>query len=298
MGKPASECRVGIIGGTGLADALASLLQHSSTQTIQTPFGEPSAPVQLGTLDDVPVALLARHGIGHRFNPTSVPYRANIAALKMAHCTHLVCSGATGSLRETIEPGSIVLCNQFIDRTVHRPRTFFEDAAVHVECADPCCPVMHRWLLDAAKRLPALTVHPTGTYVCMEGPAFSTRAESHMHRALGGDLIGMTAMPEARLAREAELAYALVAMPTDFDCWRPSERNDGVLSSVAANLRKATEAAVSLIREALRDTAVLCSAQSPAHRALDGAIWTSQDAIGPMTRRWLAQCRPPDEPST
>ena len=298
MDKPASDCRVGIIGGTGLADALASLLQNSSTQTIQTPFGEPSAPVQLGTLDDVPVALLARHGLGHHFNPTNVPYRANIAALKMAHCTHLVCSGATGSLREAIEPGSIVLCNQFIDRTVHRPRTFFEDAAVHVEFADPCCPVMHRWLLDAAERLPPLTVHPTGTYVCMEGPAFSTRAESHMHRVMGGDLIGMTAMPEARLAREAELAYALVAMPTDFDCWRPSDTNDGILSSVTANLRKATDAAVSLIREALRDTTVLCNTPSPAHHALDRAIWTSEDAIGPVSARWLSQLRPPAQSST
>jgi len=293
LDKPVSDHRVGIIGGTGLADALALLLTEARTQPTTTPFGDPSAPLQFGTLDGVQVVLLLRHGARHEFSPTTVPYKANIAALKMAGCTHVICSGATGSLRESIEPGSIVLCNQFIDRTVHRSRTFFEDAAVHVEFADPCCPVMHRWLLDAAERLPDLTVHPVGTYICMEGPAFSTRAESHLHRSMGGDLIGMTAVPEARLAREAEMAYALVALPTDFDCWRPDDRNEGVLSTVTANLLAATNAAVTLIREALRDTAMLCSTPSPAHRALDRAIWTSSDAIGPVSRRWLGIVRPP-----
>jgi 5'-methylthioadenosine phosphorylase len=293
LDKPVSECRIGIIGGTGLADALASQLLDSESKTVNTPFGDPSGPLLHGTLDGVPIVLLSRHGSGHRFNPSHVPYRANIAAMKLARCTHLICSGATGSLREAIQPGSVVLCDQFIDRTVHRPRTFFDDAAVHVELADPCCEVMRRWLLDAAERCPDLDVHATGTYVCMEGPAFSTRAESHMHRAMGGDLIGMTAMPEAKLAREAELAYALVALPTDFDCWRTDDNAQGVLSTVRANLEQATAASITLIRAALHDTSLLSNTPSPAHTALNNAVWTGADALGDTSRTWLALLRPP-----
>ena len=185
-----------------------------------------------------------------------------------------------------------MLVDQFIDRTVHRPRTFFDDAAIHVDFAQPCCPVMRRWLQDAADRLPDLQVHPQGTYVCMEGPAFSTRAESRMHQLLGGDVIGMTAMPEARLAREAELPYALVALPTDFDAWK--DDNESVGETIIANLQRATMAALAIITEAIGDTSLLQQAASPASTALDGAIWTAPDSMGSESAHWLRLLRPSD----
>src|SRR5262249_7449393 len=157
-------------------------------------------------------------------NPAAVPARANIFALKMLGCTHLVASGATGSLRERIRPGDLVICDQAIDKTDGRPRTFYEHAAVHVEFAEPFCPVMRDWLLSEARTLANIGVQDGGCYVCIEGPAFPTRAESLMHRRWGGDVVGMTMLPEARLAREAEMAYALIALPTDDDCWRPRPR--------------------------------------------------------------------------
>ena len=288
MDRPASEPCIGIIGGTGLGDALSERMVDQQVLNVDTPFGPPAAPLVSGLIDGTRVILLKRHGEGHRFNPTMVPYRANIAAMKMAGCTHCVASGATGSLREHIEPGSLVLCDQIIDFTVHRTRTFYEDAAVHVEFAEPCCPVMRDWLSGAADTLADGTVHRTGTYVCMEGPAFSTRAQSHLNRNSGGDLIGMTAMPEAVLAREAEMAWALLALPTDFDCWKDAKGGGDVLEHVLANLHRATAAALRLLRAALADTSVLASAPSPAHTALDRAIWTSPDCINDETRQRLA----------
>jgi 5'-methylthioadenosine phosphorylase len=280
------QFRIGIIGGTGLGDALDSGLDAGDRRThdVPTPFGRTSSPVVTGTYEDVPVALLQRHGPGHLLNPAGVPYRANIYALKAVGCTHVIASGATGSLREDIHPGDLVLCDQLIDRTVARPRTFYERAAVHVEFADPCCPVMRRWLLSAAGRLDGVTVHERGTYVCIEGPSFSTRAESAMHRQMGADVVGMTALPEARLAREAELAYALVALPTDYDCWRP--RDDGadassLLQEIIGNLQHATAASIDLIRAALSDCAVLREEPSPAHDALALAVWSDTALVDP-----------------
>jgi len=304
--------RVGIIGGSGLGEVLQRGMNPEGVVEHQpdTPFGPTSSPVVVGSFAGVDVALLQRHGPGHTLNPRQVPYRANIYALKELGVTHIVASGATGSLREVIEPGDIVLCDQLIDRTDGRPRTFYDAAAVHIEFADPFCPVMRRWLKDAAQHLDDVTVHDRGTYVCMEGPAFSTRAESQLHRQWGGDLIGMTALPEARLAREAEIAYALVALPTDYDSWRPRKEDprprkedprprkeemqvatggsglsggesESLLEEIMGNLKRAVEASIVLMKAALSDVSILRDNPSPAHDALKLAIWSDKTMIDP-----------------
>ncbi len=177
------------------------------------------------------------------------------------------------------------MLDQVIDKTYRRANTFYEHAAVHVEFSEPFCPVMRRWLLDAAKRAEGDTVvHDGGTYVCMEGPAFSTQAESHWHRSIGGDVIGMTAMPEAKLAREAELAYAMIAMPTDYDCWKPHDVTQNKLSllhEIIGNLQRATTANLSLMKAALANTTILQATPSPAHDALSLGIWSDKKAIPP-----------------
>ncbi len=281
-----SDLRIGIIGGTGLGDRLLEGVDPGGTESkvLKTPFGATSGPIVTGTRGDAPIALLSRHGEGHVLSPSRVPSRANIFALKSLGCTHIVAFGACGSLRDQIAPGDLVVCDQFIDRTLGRPRTFYERAAVHVEFAEPFCPVTRRWLLDAVSALDDVTVHRTGCYVCMEGPAFSTRAESHMHRLWGADVVGMTALPEARLAREAEMAYALVALPTDYDCWRPREGNldqDSLLGEIMGNLEAATEASIALLTAALGDIGPLRDEASPAHDALRLAIWSDKTGIDP-----------------
>ena len=277
-----SQPVLGLIGGTGLGEALgAGTGKHHEPET---PFGPPSGPILETEMDGHRLFICQRHGPGHRFNPTAVPYRANLFALKSLGVTHVLASGATGSLREHIKPRDLVLVDQLIDKTTRRPNTFYEQAAVHVEFSKPFCPVMRRWLKVAAGRLNGTTVHEKGTYLCMEGPAFSTEAESHMHRAWGGDLIGMTAMPEAKLAREAELAYALIALPTDYDCWRPYPQDvdqTQLLDEIIANVRAATDAAIELIRQALKDLGPLAAEPSPAHTALRQAIWTDKASIRP-----------------
>jgi len=275
-----SPLRIGIIGGSGLGQALGG--EQGQSLILDTPFGSPSSPIVLTQWQGVEVAILQRHGPGHIYNPSQVPYRANIFALKQIGVTHIIASGATGSLREEIHPGDLVIADQIIDKTHKRPSTFFDAAAVHVELAQPFCPVMRQWLLEASRKLPAgARVHDQGTYVCMEGPAFSTRAESLMHRAWGGDLIGMTAMPEARLAREAELPYALIGLPTDYDCWRahdPAVSQQDLLSEIIGNLNKATQAGIALIKAALSDVSLLHQ-PSPAQTALKLAIWSDKTLI-------------------
>lgn len=274
--------RIGIIGGTGLDQALGA--EGGQSTTVDTPFGAPSAPLVLTRWQDVDIVLLQRHGPGHVLNPSEVPYRANIFALKQLGVTHIVASGATGSLRENIHPGELVIIDQVIDKTHKRASTFYDHAAVHVSFAEPFCPVMRRWLLEAASRLAGTKVHDGGTYVCMEGPAFSTAAESHMHRAWGGDLIGMTCMPEAKLAREAEIAYAMVALPTDYDCWKPHDPNvpaGDLLTEIIGNLNKASAAGIALIKAALTDLSPLRQQPSPAHEALKLAIWSDKTKIDP-----------------
>ncbi len=286
---PIQPIRIGIIGGSGLGVALGS--EQGDTRKLNTPFGSPSSPVVLTQWEGVDIAILQRHGIGHTLNPSAVPYRANIYALKSLGVTHILASGATGSLRDEIEPGHVVIADQVIDKTYKRANTFYEKAAVHVELAQPFCPVMRKWLLDTRKtaetdkRLTALDmvkVHGKGTYVCMEGPGFSTEAESHMHRAWGGDLIGMTCMPEAKLAREAEIAYALIALPTDYDCWKPhSPGIDGqaLIAEIIGNLKRATENCVTLMKAALTDVSALQETRSPAHDALKLAIWSDKSKL-------------------
>ena len=282
--------KIGIIGGSGLGDALGA--EAGRTVQVDTPFGQPSGPITLADWETsgggIEIHILQRHGIGHTLNPSAVPYRANIYALKSLGVTHILASGATGSLREEIAPGSLVIVDQLIDKTCKRANTFYEHAAVHVEFSQPFCPVMRKWLLEAAKRMDTVRVHQQGTYIAMEGPAFSTEAESHMHRSagFGGDLIGMTACPEAKLAREAEIAYALIAMPTDYDCWKPRETTgddspQNLLEEIIGNLQKATQANITLMKEALRDTTMLASEPSPAHSALALGIWSDKSKLDP-----------------
>ena len=284
MEQATRDVVIGVIGGSGLGDALGA--ESGVAHEIETPFGRPSGPVTETEWSGAPVFLLQRHGPGHVLNPTAVPYRANIYAMKQLGVTHLLASGATGSLREQLRPGELVVIDQVIDKTYRRANTLFEDAAVHVEFSEPFCPVMRAWLLAAAQRTEstesAVKVHDGGTYVCMEGPAFSTRAECEMHRQWGGDLIGMTAMPEAKLAREAEMAYAMVAMPTDYDCWRPRE-NTGtgleLLQEIIGNLKQATAANLTLLKAALADLSLLRAQASPAHRALELGIWSDKSKV-------------------
>jgi 5'-methylthioadenosine phosphorylase len=272
--------KIGIIGGSGLGEKLG--LEEGPSRAVETPFGPPSSELVTAEWGGTEVVLLQRHGPGHVLNPSAVPYRANVFAMKAMGVTHLLASGAVGSLREAMKPGDLVLVDQAIDKTCKRANTFYEDAAVHVELAEPCCPVMRDWLLNASKSLDGTTVHPTGTYVVMEGPAFSTKAESEMHRRWGGDLIGMTLMPEAKLAREAELAYAMVAMPTDYDCWREppaGQSKQALLQEIIGNLQAATAANIALMKAALSDVSLLRHEASPAHTALELGIWSDKGRI-------------------
>ncbi|MEM1110220.1 MAG: S-methyl-5'-thioadenosine phosphorylase [Planctomycetota bacterium] len=277
-----SPLKIGIIGGSGLGDTFGSD-KIKTTHDLDTPFGKPSGPITVVDWSGVEVCLLQRHGPGHVLNPTAVPYRANVFAMKSLGVTHLLASGATGSLREHLHPGELVIPDQVVDKTYKRPNTFFEKAAVHVEFSSPFCPVMRRWLLDAATRLDTdLNIHDGGTYVCMEGPVFSTKAESEWHRQLGGDLIGMTVMPEAKLAREAEMAYALIALPTDYDCWKPHEGDQfELLQEIIGNLKKASAAGIALMKAALSDLSILKNQPSPAHSALALGIWSDKSKIDP-----------------
>jgi 5'-methylthioadenosine phosphorylase len=271
---------VGVIGGTGLGGALGAL-GAGEPHEVDTPFGRPSGPISVTEIGGVPVALLARHGEGHLLNPSRVPYRANIFALKALGVTHILASGAVGSLREDLAPKHLVIPDQVIDKTFRREGTFYEDLAVHVELASPFCTTLRNLLAKSAAGL-GTRVHPGGTYVCMEGPQFSSRAESELHRAWGASLIGMTAMPEARLAREAEICYALVALPTDYDCWRPHPAHVDqakVIEEILANVKVATQNALELIRRTIPAVAGLgdkpCSCQS----ALALAIWSDRARI-------------------
>ncbi|MGF1445733.1 MAG: S-methyl-5'-thioadenosine phosphorylase [Pikeienuella sp.] len=232
---------VGVIGGSGLYE-LEGLVEETWVE-VDTPWGPPSDALLTGRLGDTPVAFLPRHGRGHRLPPSDVPYRANIDALKRVGVTQVISVSACGSLREEMEPGHFVLVDQFIDRTVNRVKSFFGPGLVaHVSMAEPVCPRLHAELAHAAM-LAEIPYHTKGTYLAMEGPQFSTLAESKMYRAQwGADVIGMTNMPEAKLAREAELCYATVAMVTDFDSWHPDHGEvdiQAILETMRANTRQA-----------------------------------------------------------
>lgn len=278
-----SKIVVGVIGGSGLGQALAGEFVGERVD-VSTPFGPPSSPVLRGRWHDTEVAFLPRHGPHHTIAPSAVPYRANIYAFKQVGVTHIIASGATGSLREEIRPRDLVIPDQVIDRTTMRPRSFFDapGAAVHVEFHEPFCSQMRTLLIDAGSEIEDGPVMDGGTYVCMEGPAFSTVAESRMHRAMGGDLIGMTCMPEAKLAREAEICYGLLALPTDYDCWKPHPEDMDqreLLKEIIGNLEEATRRSVELIKAALKTAPAKLSADCVCQRALDLAVWTPPQHI-------------------
>lgn len=332
-----SDIKIGLIGGTGIGEVLGGHEGHR--HEIQTPFGNPSDAILEADWSGLPVYVLRRHGPGHVLAPSQVPFRANIFALKTLGVTHIIASGAVGSLREEYRPRDLVIPDQIIDKTTRRAGSFFEKAAVHVEFAEPFSPVLRQLLLAAGHAEPAgaqepaaeqptatasgpdarpaappppasasvaagaLRVHDRGCYVCMEGPAFSTRAESLMHRLWGGDLIGMTAMPEAKLAREAEISYALVALVTDYDCWRkPAARpaanaesgtaaqSPDLLEEIIANLKSASDNAMRLIRQTVASIAANpgALADCPARDALRRAIWSDKSQIDPAEVELLA----------
>ena len=273
--------RIGIIGGSGLGQVLGEQTQ-GDVHDLETPFGTPSAPIVLSELEGVPIAFLNRHGAGHMLNPSSVPYQANIYALKMLGVTHIIASGAVGSLVEEIAPRDLVVPDQVIDKTFKRQNSFFHDElAVHVDFAYPFCEQLRQLLLGATASVDT-KVHESGTYVCMEGPQFSTRAESLLHRQWGAHLIGMTCMPEAKLAREAEICYALVALPTDYDCWRPHEGDSdkhALMTEIISNLEAATENAIKLLKAAIGKAAPLLACDCEHHKALKLGIWSDKNRI-------------------
>ncbi|HPQ70274.1 MAG TPA: S-methyl-5'-thioadenosine phosphorylase [bacterium] len=232
--------KVGIIGGSGLYDMEA--LENVQEVAVPTPFGDPADKLITGVLKGVDVVFLPRHGRGHRFTPTEVPYRANVWAMKKLGVTHIISVSACGSLKEEHEPGRIVVIDQLLDRTRHRKDTFFEGGIVaHVPFGDPICMPLAKLLYDAGVKLD-LKMAFKGAYLCMEGPQFSTRAESFLYRSWGMDVIGMTNYTEARLAREAEICYATLALVTDYDCWKEHEEGVdalSVLEVMAANVKNA-----------------------------------------------------------
>jgi 5'-methylthioadenosine phosphorylase len=232
---------IGVIGGSGLY-SMEGMTDVEEVRVV-TPFGDPSDAITVGNVSGVAMAFLPRHGRGHRLNPTEVPSRANIWALKSLGVEWVVSVSAVGGLREEIAPRDLVIPDQLFDRTKSRVNSFFEGGlVVHCTFADPFCPELSNLLLDSARELGDVNVHASGTYVCMEGPLFSTRAESNVYRKLGMDIIGMTALPEAKLAREAELCYAMIACATDYDCWHESEESvtvEMVVNNLGANVANA-----------------------------------------------------------
>ncbi len=275
---------LGVIGGSGLyfIDGLEGVTEHM----VDTPYGKPSDGIISGILGDTRLLFLPRHGRGHRIAPHAINFRANVAALKILGATHLVSVSAVGSMKEAIAPGHLVVPDQFIDLTKRRVSTFFDEGLVaHVSFADPVCALMAKALGDAATRAHEEgSVHRNGTYVCIEGPAFSTRAESLLYRSWGVSVIGMTAMPEARLAREAELPYAVLALATDYDAWHESEAAVDV-AAVVATLHKN----VSLARRTIAELAAALPdpALSRAIGAARTAIMTHEGAVDPVARKRL-----------
>jgi 5'-methylthioadenosine phosphorylase len=264
--------KIGVIGGSGLYDIEA--LTDKQEKFISTPFGEPSAAVVIGRLDNREVAFVPRHGRGHVLTPTEVNYRANVCALKQLGVRFIISVSAVGSLKEEIAPTHLVVPDQFIDRTRHRLDTFFSDGIVaHVSLADPFSNELRAIFVEQAKKL-GVTVHDGGTYICMEGPQYSTRAESRLYRSWGADIIGMTNLTEARLAREAEIAYATLAFSTDYDCWHEEDvTSDMVMENFAKNVETAKELIQAIV------PAIDLEAEYPAHSALAQAMLTRPENI-------------------
>ncbi len=276
------KATLGIIGGSGLYDIEG--LTGTKLKKIDTPFGKPSGPYLIGVLQGTPVVFLPRHGPKHTLLPSEINFRANLHGFRQLGVRHLLSVSAVGSLKETIHPGDLVLPTQFFDRTKDRPSTFFGDGVVaHVGFGDPVCRVMVEMIAAILKQM-ELPFHRGGTYVCMEGPMFSTRSESLFYRSLGADVIGMTNLPEAKLAREAEMCYASLALATDYDCWHVSEESVSagavleVMRTNIANTRK-------VIRQLAQDfpPSHPCGCQ----RALEGAMVTNARNIPLKTKQRL-----------
>jgi 5'-methylthioadenosine phosphorylase len=284
-----SEWVIGIIGGSGLYAIDA--LEEAQWLAVDTPWGAPSDALLIGRIAGVRFVFLPRHGRGHPLPPSALNARANIDALKRAGCTDILAISAIGSLREEIPPGHFVAVDQFIDRTVARESSFFGPGfAAHVSMADPVCPRLSALAAEAAEAAGA-AVTRGGCYVAIEGPSFSTRAESRMYRAWGGDVIGMTAMPEAKLAREAELPYALIGMVTDYDCWRDGEAVD--VAEIVGRLHDNADTARRLVVELARRLPKQ-RAPSPIDTNLDHALITAPEARDPaMMAKLDAVCRRP-----
>ncbi|HYL99965.1 MAG TPA: S-methyl-5'-thioadenosine phosphorylase [Blastocatellia bacterium] len=277
-----SQAAIGVIGGSGIYQMES--LRDVEEVSVDTPFGKPSDDFIIGTLEGVRVAFLPRHARGHKLLPTDIPFRANIYAMKLLGVERILSASAVGSLKEELRPMDIVLPDQFFDRTSHRHSTFFGDGVVaHVGFADPVCAALCDLLADSASTdLPGVTLHRGGTYICMEGPAFSTRAESEVYRSWGMSVIGMTNLQEAKLAREAEICYATIALVTDYDCWHPEHDSVTVemiidyLNRNAVNAQKLITRTVAKLASSNRD----CKCR----HSLRHAIITAPDKIPPEAR--------------
>jgi 5'-methylthioadenosine phosphorylase len=278
-----TEARIGIIGGSGLYD-MAELTERE-TRIVNTPYGAPSDPYVLGTLSGRRVAFLARHGEGHRHTPSELNYRANIYGFKTLGVEWILSASAVGSLREDVKPLDLFVPDQFFDRTRGRISTFFGEGAVaHVAFAHPFCAPLSDMLAASARALNA-TVHQGGTYVCMEGPQFSTKAESEFYRAQGWDIIGMTNLQEAKLAREAEICYATLALVTDYDCWHPDHASvtvEMIMANLTHNARTAQQVMAAAVAQLPIERTCECA------RALATALITRPDAI-PAARKAVLQ---------
>lgn len=279
----ADEIRIAVIGGSGLYRMPD--LTETEHRTIETPFGSPSDAITVGTLAGRRVAFLPRHGAGHRLPPSLVPARANFYALKSLGVRTVISVSAVGSLREEIAPLHLVVPDQIVDRTTSRARTFFDREGLvgHVSLAEPFCPSLRQLLIDGAREAGA-AVHPEGTYLCIEGPRFSTKAESQLYRRWGLDIIGMTAMPEAQLAREAELCYAVLALATDYDVWHESEDEVSV-ALVVQNLLRNVATAQEVIRRVV--PRIDPAGNDYCNNALSGALMTEPSLVPDAVRARL-----------
>lgn len=282
MTSESERVPIAVIGGSGVYDLEG--LKNVETRRISTPFGSPSAPIRIGELEGRRVAFLPRHGDHHEHNPSTVPYRANIYALKSLGVFWVISVSAVGSLREEIVPGEVIIPDNLIDKTYRRPNTLYEDLAVHVNLTHPFHPMLREVFLDCVRQ-EELPVHDGGTYVCMEGPAFSTRAESELHRSWGASVIGMTAMPEARFAREAEMCYATIALPTDYDVWKDDD--DVAVESILAILRQNVANVRRILSRVIPAVPLEKEGDCDVSTALEHAIMTRPEAISPETRKRL-----------
>lgn len=281
-----AEAKIGIIGGSGLYKMEA--LQDVEEVQVDTPFGAPSDALIVGTLEGTRVAFLARHGRNHTLLPSELPFRANVYAMKQLGVEYIISASAVGSLKEEAKPLDMVVPDQFIDRTKNRISTFFGEGIVaHIAFADPVCHQLAGVLAEAIASLdlPDVALHRGGTYVCMEGPAFSTKAESHLYRSWGATTIGMTNLPEAKLAREAEIAYATLALVTDYDCWHP-DHDSVTVEMVIANLQRNAKNAQLVIQETVRRLSKN-PPRSEAHSALKYAILTPLNRAPAATKEKL-----------